>query len=64
MLSLFYINTFVVRRIMFETFTSLVKPSNLAGMFVLTYSLIKNMASLENRPLTYVGTMKMGGYIS
>ena len=45
--------------IMLETFISLIKASHLAEKFVLTYSLIRYMTSLENRPLKYVGAMKI-----
>ena len=40
---------------MIETFPSRIKASNLAEMFILAYSLIRNMAPLQNKPLTYVG---------
>ena len=44
----YYIPVAIVRGIMVETFTSRIKAPNLADMFVLTYSLIKSMAPLEN----------------
>ena len=44
---------------MVEKFTSRIKAPNWAELFVLVYSLIRNMAPLENRPLTYVGSMKI-----
>ena len=50
----------IVKGIMVETSTSRIQAPNLAEMFVLTCSLIKDITPLENTPLTYVGTMKMG----
>ena len=49
---------------MVETFTSRIKASNLAEMFVLPYSFIRNMASLENRSMMYDSTMKVERNIS
>ena len=40
----------IVSRIIVETFTLQINISNLAEMFILTYSLIKNMAPLEINP--------------
>ena len=42
---------------MVETFTSRIKASNLAEMFVLTYSLIRNIAAHENRPLVQIDSL-------
>ena len=47
-----------------ETFTSRIKASHLAEMLFLIYTLMRNMAPLANRPLMYVGAMKMGRNIS
>ena len=44
---------------MVETFTSRIKVSNFAEMFVFTNSLIGNLAPPENKPITY-DAMKMG----
>ena len=38
---------------MVETFTSRIKATNLTQMFVLTYSLLRNMAPHENGAMTY-----------
>ena len=45
---------------MSQTFTSRLKASNLAEMFVLTYLLGKKLAPHENPPLTHFGTIKIG----
>ena len=49
---------------MVETSTLRIKAPNLAEIFGLTYSIIRNIAPLENRDLTYVGAMKMRRNIS
>ena len=47
----------IVRRIMVETFTSRIKVSNFAKLFVLGYLLRKNMAPREIQTLT-LGAIK------
>ena len=49
---------------MVKIFTSRIKASNLAEMFGLTYSLVRNKAPLENKAMTRIGAMKIGRNIS
>ena len=50
----------LVRGIMLKVFTLRIKVSNFAEMFVLDYSLRKNMAPREIETLTFGGAIKMG----
>ena len=52
--------TLLVREIMVETFTSRIKLSNFAEIFVLGYLLRKNMAPREIQTLTLAGAIKRG----
>ena len=45
---------------MVKKFTSRIKTPNLAEMFALTYSLIRNIVPIGKRPLICVDAMKMG----